>query len=95
MAGSGVSGVVLFAFFNSVGFLTLIGSALAGYGVAWAVDAGAEHNRAAPFLRIAVGLSVLMVAGVWIVGYGIVAPPSLGALSYVAAPYGAVLRYRR
>jgi hypothetical protein len=91
---AGVIGVILFTFFNSIGFLTLIGSAVAGYGVGRAVDAGAEHNRSAPFVRIAVVLSILMVAGVWTLGYGILAPESLGALSYAAAPYGAWMAFR-
>jgi hypothetical protein len=90
-----VIGIVLYAFFRSVGFLPLIGSAFAGYGVARAVDLGASRNKARPFMAISVALSVLMVLGVWVIGYGILAPQSLRALTYVAAPYGAWILYRR
>ena len=87
-------GVLLYAFFTSVGYLVLIASGGAGYGVGRAVHAGAGGNRAAPFRRIAITLSVLMVAGVWVLGFGILVPGSFNALSYLAAPYGAFLVQR-
>ncbi|MDX1510568.1 MAG: B-box zinc finger protein [Nitriliruptorales bacterium] len=87
-------GLLLYAFFTGVGYLVLITSGAAGYGVGRAVHAGAGGNRSAPFRRIAMVLSVLMVAGVWLLGFGTLAPASLGALSYLAAPYGAFLVHR-
>lgn len=90
-----VIGIILYAFFRGVGFLTLISSALAGYGVAKAVDVGASRNKARPFMVISIVLSLLMVLGVWVIGYQVLAPQGVGALTYIAAPYGAWLLHNR
>lgn len=75
------------------GLVSWIASGLAGYAVGRAVRAGAEGNGAPPFVTLAIVIAVLSVAGAW-VAYRILIPPGLGAVTYLAAGYGAWLVYR-
>lgn len=102
-AGTGTAAAVgagLFLVIGTVGFLTWIAAGFGGYGVARAVDAGAERNKATPFRVLAVVLAVGAVLGAWIVlglvtrGTPILLPRGFGIVTYLAAAYGAWIVYR-
>lgn len=77
-------------------FAGLIATGLLGYGIAHAVRAGAEGNRAEPFRNLAIGLALVMVAGAFTVRTGTPVGDGLRTLLvYAAAAYGAYARFNR
>lgn len=76
------------------GWFSWILSGVAGYLVARAVQWGAEGNRAPAFRWGAVVLAVAAIGGAWL-QFGRLIPGALGAVTYLAAAYGAWLRFER
>ena len=68
--GLGAAAVIAFVLGEAVfrgGFLSLIASGFAGYGIAEAVRRGAGGNRADPFRWISIGLGLAAVAAGWVI----------------------------
>lgn len=95
LVASAVAGYALALLFTNVGFFTWIASGVAGYLVARVVQWGGEGNRARPFRWLAIGLAVLAVEVAWVVGYGVLFPGGLNLVTYLAAAYGAYIRFSR
>lgn len=94
---AGVGAFALALLITDVRFFTWIASGFLGYFVARAVEWGAEGNRADTFRRIAIGLAVVSVAVAWIIvfrGQRLV-PGGLNFVTYLAAAYGAYIRFNR
>lgn len=93
---SAALGGVLLPLVLGIRFAGLIATGFLGYGIAHAVLLGAEGNRADTFRTMAMVLAGVMVAGAFLVRFGTPIPGGLRAiLIYVAAVYGAHLRFRR
>ncbi|MDX1658991.1 MAG: B-box zinc finger protein [Nitriliruptorales bacterium] len=95
LLAAAAGGFVLSLLFTSVGFFTWIGSGVAGYLIARAVLWGSEGNRAAPFQWGAIVLSALAVEAAWLFGFGVWFPGGLNLITYLAAAYGAWLKFNR
>lgn len=101
LAAAIAAAVVLVFVIAGIGYFYVIGSGLAGYGVARAVSWGAEGNRtASPFRLMAYGLAFASVQLAWLLlylfvspGYGLF-PTGFSLLAYVAAVYGASFVFR-
>lgn len=95
-AGAAVlAGLALMLLFGTVGVFRWIASAIAGYAIANAVIRGSGGNRADGFRWLAVGLTVVAVAGAWLLAAGTLTVGGLGVVTYLAGGYGAFLRFGR
>lgn len=91
---AGAGGAALGLLFGSFGgFLVILATYFAGQGLAHVVRRAAEGNGAPRFRTIAMVGAGAMVATMWIVGFGILVPRGISALSYAAAVYGAHQRF--
>lgn len=94
LVGAGMGAFVLTLVLTSIGLFTWIAAGLVGFGVAGAVRRGAEGNGSDPFRYLAYGAAVLAVLVTFLYLARTPLPGLRNAITYLAAVYGAHLRFR-